>query len=230
MNLTRVFYFACLSWLLVGCAEYEQYPHPYVSHDKLPFTEGSVGGSSARLQPDPCIGVCNVESEVVSPVGAYFVENHLQEPIALGVDISSLADVVSAELASAGATTVRINEADPSPSDPTIDPSGVSTARVVTGGNAGILLKATVKDFEYSRHGLKKSPYDFLYLTIRFALRGATDGKLLWQRDVSVYRKNSPSPDMDQKSMAGDAIRQAVHCINDDADFRSTLQSTQKAG
>lgn len=225
--LNHLYLLVWVPMLLTGCAVYEQYPHPYISHDKLPFTEGAIKAPAANLDSDPVIGVCDFESEVVSPVGGYFVENHLQQPIALDADVNSFADSVSVELTSIGARTARAGGVVGSPNP---HASGDPPSAVAANSNPRVLLMGTLVDFEYSRYGLKKSPYDFLFLTVRFALHDPSDGKTLWQGDVSVYRKNVPAPDVNQASMAADAIREAAHYLAGNDSFRSTLHSFQKAG
>jgi len=203
--------------LICGCAEFEQYPHPYVAHNKLPFTQGPVADPQVSLQDEPGIAVCDLQSQVVSPVGAYFVENQLQRPIDLEINVAALADVISRELAASGATTVRI-----------VDPEQPSKLDSSKQRSIGAVLRGTVVRLEYSQHGLKRAPYQFLYMTVRFTLERASDGQGLWEREITVYRKISPDPSATQASMAGDAIRIAAQRLANDDSFRSSLGQSRK--
>jgi hypothetical protein len=215
---------------IVGCntnpparAEDEQYPHPYVDHSKLPFTRSPVVISPGAIQNSPRIGVANFASRVVLPVGAYFVEDVLQEPILLQANFRDLADAFGARLAEAGCNVVRSDPNAPSR-------AALSAPTSAAPDGVDVWLNGTVMNFEYSRYGLSQDPYDFLYLNIRFELNRAADHQLLWQGDVSAYRKISPSPNIDQQAMARDAIAQAVKSLVEDPEFRSSLLSSGKGG
>jgi hypothetical protein len=217
MNLNHGLFLTCIVCLLGGCSQFEQYPHPYIAHSKIPFTQQAPADHSLCLPSHPRIAVVELQSQVVSPVGAYFVEDHLERPIVLDVDVSTMAEQIRRDLGGYGADVVHVADMGQSQR---ID-SGMRS-------KGGGILRGTVLDMEFSQHGLKKSPYDFLYITIRFTVERANDGQRVWQGDVTVYQKIVPGPETTQKSVAADAIHVATRELADNDSFRSALDQTQK--
>ena len=207
---------ALVVWVpLEGCASFEPHPHPYISHVKLPFTEGPLPSVTAKLGDGHRIAVCDLESQAVTPVGGYLVGRNLERPTELKDDKDRMSDVICKELGDCGAASARLN--------------GDGHVLLLDGKarqDSDLLLRGTILCLEYSQHGLKESPYDFLYLAIRFKLQRIRDGATVWQGDVAAYRKTAPAPDNSQQIMATDATRLTVRSLAADESFRAALKQT----
>jgi hypothetical protein len=202
-------------WVLAGCASFEPHPHPYVSHDKLPFTEGPLPPGRTSLEGARRTAVCDVESQAVTPVGAYLVGRYLERLTELNPDEAGMSDIICNELSECGAPSARLR----GDGHPLLLEDQVRR-------DHDLLLKGTVLCLEYSQHGLKESPYDFLYVAIRYTLVSLRDGATVWRGDVAAYRKTAPAPGSDQKTMVSEALRLTVRSLAADRSFGAALTQT----
>lgn len=214
MSAARYFVLMGMLWAPLGCAQFEQYPHPYVPHSRIRLTQGEAASNPNPFPNHPSLVVCDLNSQVVVPVGGYFINAYLQRPLDLETNIPSLADVVAAELSSEGVNVLRIN-------DPwRISGHGLPNA-------SGAILTGDVLRMEYSQHGLKDNPYHFLLITVRFELI-SPDGNSIWRGDVSAFRKITPGPETSQSTVAATAIKEATRLLASNDSFRAAVVQSQK--